>query len=83
MALDKGKLKDDIKAAFVAAASTTDPAQRDAALDAIADAITNAIETYVSNADVQVTAQVGEIAVQGTPAAQTNSAPIVLRGVLQ
>lgn len=48
--------------------------------DAKAKAIASAIDKFVRGAEVTVTAITGEIAVEGTPAAQANVVPITLKG---
>jgi len=82
MALDQSDLKTQIKSAMEAARAAN-PEDPDAALDAFADALATAIHNYTSAATVRVTAQVGEIAVSGTPAAQQNLFPILLSGELE
>lgn len=74
MALDKNGLKTALKAIF--------SAQRDpeTAAETAADELANAIDTYVRGAEVTVTALTGEVAVQGTAAAQANVAPLTFKG---
>lgn len=71
MALDKNGLETALKAIFEANGNDA---------ESVATAMSNAIETYVKGAEVTVTALTGEIAVQGSPTAQANAAPITLKG---
>ncbi|MBQ3840558.1 MAG: hypothetical protein II819_11595 [Fibrobacter sp.] len=50
--------------------------------DSAANALANAIDAYVKSAKVTVTAPIGAIAVQGSPTAQSNVAPISIEGEL-
>ncbi len=71
MALDKTALKKALKTMFEGRPSSDDDA---------ADKLATAIYDFVKGAEVTVTALTGEIAVQGSPTAQQNAAPITLKG---
>lgn len=71
MALDKASLKAALKAIMEANGNTPDSA---------AGALADAIDTYVRGAEVTVMALTGEVAVQGTAAAQANVAPLTFKG---
>ena len=71
MALDKSALKASLIAIMKTDGNTPESA---------ADALANAIETYVKGAEVTVTALTGEVAVQGSPTAQANVAPLTFKG---
>ena len=71
MALDKASLTASLKAIMEAKGNTPESA---------AEALADAIDTYVRGAEVTVTALTGEVAVQGTAAAQQNVAPLTFKG---
>lgn len=71
--LDKDALKNALKTIM-----QTDGNDADSAANALA----NAIDAYVKSAKVTVTAPIGAIAVQGSPTAQSNVAPISIEGEL-
>lgn len=71
MALDKASLKESLKAIMEAKGNTPESA---------AEALADAIDSYVRGAEVTITALVGEVAVQGTAAAQANVAPLTFKG---
>lgn len=71
MALDKSALKASIK-------SIMESSGNDA--ESVATALADAIDTYVKGAEVTVTALKGEVAVQGSPTAQANVAPLTFKG---
>lgn len=71
--LDKDTLKSSLKTIFETEGNTA---------ESVATAIANAVETYVKSAKVTVTAPTGAIAVQGSPSAQSNVAPISIEGSL-
>lgn len=84
MALVKDNLKSDLKDAILSAAgdNAQDNVSLDDAIDRIADAIAGAVDDYVKTAEVTVTAPIGVIAVAGSPSAQSNPAPVVIKGSL-
>lgn len=71
MALDKSKLKSSLKNMFESV-----PKNHDAAAEMLA----NIIYDFVTSAEVTVTALTGEVAVEGTAAAQANVAPLTFKG---
>lgn len=71
--LDKDTLKSSLKTIFETEGNTA---------ESVATAIANAVDTYVKSAKVTVTAPTGAIAVQGSPSAQSNVAPISIEGSL-
>ena len=71
MALDKSALKESLKAIMEAKGNTPESA---------AEALADAIDSYVRGAEVTVTALTGEVAVQGTAAAQANVSPLTFKG---
>ena len=71
MALDKATLKASLIAIMRTDGNTPESA---------AEALANSIETYVKGAEVTVTALKGEVAVQGSPTAQANVAPLTFKG---
>lgn len=71
MALDKSTLKASLKTIFETAGNDS---------ESVATAMANAIEAYVKGAEVTVTALTGEVAVQGSPTAQANVAPLTFKG---
>jgi hypothetical protein len=85
MALDKLTLKNDLKAALndAESANNKDGVTCAQAFDKLADALAGVIDSYVKSAVVKVIAAPGQIAVTGTPAAQSNAAPIELQGTLE
>ena len=48
--------------------------------ESAAEALADAIDSYVRGAEVTVTALTGEVAVQGTAAAQANVSPLTFKG---
>lgn len=82
MALNLIKFKSDLKAALKRAQQKNqqDGVESDEALQNMADEMAAAIDSYLKTATVKVTAITGEIAVQGSPTAQANVAPITLTG---
>lgn len=85
MALDKLTLKNDLKTALnnAESANKKDGVTSEHALDKLADVLAGVIDSYIRSAAVKVTALPGQIAVTGTPAAQSNAAPIELQGILE
>lgn len=85
MALDKLTLKNDLKAALndAESANNKDGVTCAAAFDKLADALAGVIDSYIKSAVVKVIAAPGQIAVTGTPAEQSNAAPIELQGTLE
>lgn len=71
--LDKDALKNALKTIMQTEGNDADSA---------ANALANAIDAYVKSAKVTVTAPIGAIAVQGSPTAQSNVAPISIEGEL-
>jgi hypothetical protein len=71
--LDKDALKNALKTIMQTEGNDADSA---------ANALANAIDAYVKSAKVTVTAPIGAIAVQGSPKAQSNVAPISIEGEL-
>lgn len=77
MALDRNTLKNDIKSLRQHMQTIEDPAE---ANEYYASQLANIIEKFVKTADVKVIAPTGLIAVQGSPSAQANVAPITIEG---
>lgn len=71
--LDKNTLKSSLKNIFETEGNTA---------ESVAEAIAAAVDTYVKTAEVTVTAPTGAIAVAGSPSAQSNPAPVVIKGNL-
>ena len=71
--LDKDALKNELKTIMQTEGNDA---------DSVANALANAIDAYVKSAKVTVTAPIGAIAVQGSPTAQSNVAPISIEGEL-
>ena len=80
--IDTTSLKDSWLAAFnesyTAAADSN--ADRNEILDKLVSDLTSSLETWIKSATVTVVAAPGAIAVQGTPSAQANVAPVVITG---
>lgn len=75
MALNEANLKDAIKSAFE---SVQNESSKDLAADTLADNLAKAIHNFVKEG--KITVLTGEIQVQGTAAAQQNTAPLVITG---
>lgn len=82
MALDTGTLKSEILNAFTSQANNGNTSASETA-SALAEAIANAVEKYVKSGTVKVTANTGQIAVQGSATAQANVSPITIEGVVE
>lgn len=71
MALNKESLKSTLKNIFES---------RPESDEAAADALATAIYDFVKSAEVTITALPNEVAVQGSPSAQVNVAPLTFKG---
>lgn len=85
MALNLETLKTDLENALneVESANNKDGVTSPQAAKTLAAALAGVIDSYIKSAVVKVIAAPGQIAVTGTPAAQSNAAPIELQGTLE
>lgn len=83
--LNKDLLKNDLYAAIMDAAkkNAKDGVSLETAIDNVAEAIASKVDAYVRSAMVSVNVLPGQIVVVGSPATQSNAAPIKLTGNLQ
>jgi hypothetical protein len=80
MALVKGALAKDLKT-FISKANKLTQENSDKAIDAYCNNFENIIYKILRNIDITI--PTGAIQVEGSPSAQVNIAPIVLKGVIK
>lgn len=79
--MDTTSLKKALKDAFDAAYnSASNPDTRDSVLEKLCSDFGDALEAWAKTMKVTVTAPTGQIAVAGSPSAQTNPAPVTISG---